>query len=685
MSARSFGSARRSVATLLVTGVVAFVVALTAGSAARAAGTSAVSQGLAAALLPTTPSSVFGDTPADTPENVSFILRINELGALEAQVQHGMSHGFLSVSDFAHRYGQSSKNITALETYLANYGISSQAMANGLDIQTSGTAGQYDAALSVQQKEFKVTPPPAFRGAPPRAPIKIHGTKQTPLLPKDLAKFVLAILGLTSYPIMQSQILGLPADAKPAGASTSLKPGKRSNTSLPNTALLPSDFATRYDLDPVYNHGAGAGRTIGIVTLASVNPNTVSDFWNAIGLNGNEASANRMTLVNVDGGSGPVTEALGSDETTIDAEQSGAVAPDANIRIYQAPNGTDYGFVDAFFQAASDNVADTVATSWGLSETAVKASTNIGVTDPNYAQTFDEAFLELAAQGQSAFASSGDSGAYDDSAIVGSTDLSVDQPADSPWITAAGGTTLPGSLTIGSAENPPPVTVNFAAERTWAWDWLWPVLLFRHPDRSITEVVESTIAGTGGGYSTFYPMPDYQRGIPGVQNFSAVPYLTPIDPVQAFGLTLSTDWSIDLTPTTIQGLGDGGRAIPDVSTDADPETGYLVLYTFGDSQNPNAPESVEQFGGTSFVSQQLGASTVVIDSALGRRIGFLNPWVYQFATMKGASPFTPLDTSGRSNDNLYYSGTPGNIYNPGSGLGTPDFAKLWQAIANSSH
>ena len=37
---------------------------------------------------------------------------------------------------------------------------------------------------------------------------------------------------------------------------------------------------------------------------------------------------------------------------------------------------------------------------------------------------------------------------------------------------------------------------------------------------------------------------------------------------------------------------------------------------------------------------------------------------------------TPLDKTGASNDNLYYTGTAGHIYNPGSGLGTPDLAKL---------
>ncbi|HEX3807340.1 MAG TPA: hypothetical protein VHV52_11230, partial [Gaiellaceae bacterium] len=80
-------------------------------------------------------------------------------------------------------------------------------------------------------------------------------------------------------------------------------------------------------------------------------------------------------------------------------------------------------------------------------------------------------------------------------------------------------------------------------------------------------------------------------------------------------------------------------------------------------------------GGTSFVAPQLNGTTAVIDSALGRRVGFWNPAIYKFAGQHN-SPFAPLDTAGTTNDNLYYSGAPGNVYNVGSGLGVPDFAKL---------
>jgi hypothetical protein len=71
----------------------------------------------------------------------------------------------------------------------------------------------------------------------------------------------------------------------------------------------------------------------------------------------------------------------------------------------------------------------------------------------------------------------------------------------------------------------------------------------------------------------------------------------------------------------------------------------------------------------------------VIDSYVGRRVGLWNPSIYRFATRRN-SPFDPLDAPGTSNDNLFFSGTPGTVYNPGAGLGVPDFAQLGAAFAS---
>jgi kumamolisin len=40
------------------------------------------------------------------------------------------------------------------------------------------------------------------------------------------------------------------------------------------------------------------------------------------------------------------------------------------------------------------------------------------------------------------------------------------------------------------------------------------------------------------------------------------------------------------------------------------------------------------------------------------------------------SPFNPLDTASTSNDNLFYTGNPGEPYSQGVGLGIPNLTAL---------
>jgi kumamolisin len=619
------------------------------GATARPAKVS-VPQGIggAAALQPT---GVF--TPGSTPETVSFILKARNLAFLESSVAHGMPGGFLSVKQFAATYGQTVLSIDPLEKYLAGFGITTTSDADGLDVTAHGTADQFNSALTVHQQQFRVPPVPARAGQPGRPGMTIHGTVDEPLLPAQLAAFVQAILGLTNYPTFSSDAVREPALAK------SVKPAVTQTGSL-----LPSDFASQYNLSPLYKQGAtGRGRTIGIVTLASLDPATPEFFWNNI-LH-ITTKANRISLVNVDGGSGPVSDVSGSGETTLDVEQSGALAPQANVVVYQAPN-TDFGFVDAFFAAASQNIADTVSASWGESETEIQAQVNSGQESEGYADSFDEAYLELAAQGQSAFVSAGDFGAYTAAEDLGTTNLSAGNPDSSPWITTAGGTTLAGTIPLTATDS-----ATIAAQRTWGEDWLWPHFAdFGFPSEA--DLAETAgLSGTGGGFSAFEPTPAYQQLIPSAHQFSAVEYLTPTNPeTVAPGLTEPTTWDFNPTPAVQTGTGTG-RATPDVSADADPFTGYDLYFTFGDQ-----PATVENgWGGTSFVAPQLNGSTAVIDSLVGHRVGFWNPVIYPLA-LTHQSPFSPLNSASANNDNLFYTGTAGHKYNVGSGLGTPDLAAL---------
>jgi subtilase family serine protease len=623
-----------------------FAAASSTGPSSVPPGQVAVAQGIGPVVLKY--ATATGSTPPDTPEIVSFILRGRNLFGLETAVQEGKSPG-LSVAQFARRYGQAPSLITALESYLNGYGISTSVYPDDLDVTASGTAAQFDRALSVQQQQFGV----------PAAAQTVHGTLTAPFLPASIGSGVLTILGLTDYAPFSDDLTRTP---KGVTVPDSVTP-----TAAYTGNLTPASFAKNYNLAPLYASGdSGQGQTVGIVTLAGFDPAAAYHFWHDV--LGMTSGANRISVYNVDDGPGAPSEAAGSSESDLDVEQAGALAPDASVVVYQAPD-TEAGYADAFFAAASQDAAESVSASWGEPETIGQASAIAGAP-PAYAQAFDEAFLELAAQGQSTFVAAGDTGAYGAIGDLGTANLSVGTPGDSPFVTSVGGTTLGGAITakVGGGQ----VKATIGAQRSWGWDWLWPDYA-TFGFKTEASFAAAAVDGSAGGFSSFEPVPVYQdmlnqqgTGDPG--SYSDVEYLTPADYTSVNGLYLPTRWTFNAAPAVAQGQGTG-RALPDLATDADPFTGYLVY-------DPLASPALQGgWGGTGFGAPQLAAAAALIDQYAGHRTGLWNPFIYAFA-ISARSPFTPLSAQGTSNDNLYYTGTPGQVFNPGSGLGYPDLAKL---------
>ena len=659
--------------------------AVAATSNATNTPTTSVAQSNVAPLAAGTP---LGTTAASTPVQVSIILRARNYNVLTNNVLNGWTGPYLTTQQFANQYGQSPVVIASIQAYLKAFGIKTNALADGLDIQATGTAAQINKAFGVSLTNFRVKAPSATgKGMTTQT---VYGSLTNPKVPASLASPILAILGLSSYSPFVS-------NAK-AAQGHKVNVTQAAGTGVPAGMRTPADFVSDYNLKPLENQGfKGQGTTLGIVTFAAIDPSTPVKFWNnVLGLN---VPASRLKIIPVDGGSPGPSTAAGSDETDLDVEQSGAIAPGAKIRLYEAPN-SDPGFADAFYTAASDNLNDTLSISWGESETYILQTVLQGTETPAFVQATDQVLAELDAQGTSNFASSGDDGAYDALPDVGSTNLAIDNSADSPFTTAAGGTTLPGTQTYGVFDSNGNLTstesANIPAERAWSWDYLAPLYqALGFP--SLSDAAVALIAGDGGGYSVLEPRPSYQNGISG---FNERQYFTPTDFQQvAPGLFEPTNFSFTQNPPLRSGSTSTGRGEPDVSTNADPQTGYAVY----DPTLFAADGGFEQFGGTSFVSPQLNGTTAVIDSYVGHRVGFWNPKIYKFAN-GGNSPFTPLnDTtafSGKqylfqtnlkgvskalpgdfSNNNEYYTGKPGATWNPASGLGIPNLTALAKDFA----
>ena len=106
-----------------------------------------------------------------------------------------------------------------------------------------------------------------------------------------------------------------------------------------------------------------------------------------------------------------------------------SLAPAAKqILVYEGPN-TDPGLIDVYQRIATDDLAQGDQHFVGRARRSRRA--------PAIFRQRHQIFMQMAAQGQTIFAASGDSGAFDDG-----TSLSVDDPASQPYVTGAGGTTL---------------------------------------------------------------------------------------------------------------------------------------------------------------------------------------------------------------------------------------------------
>jgi kumamolisin len=157
-------------------------------------------------------------------------------------------------------------------------------------------------------------------------------------------------------------------------------------------------------------------------------------------------------------------------EVMLDIEVVGAVAPQASIAVYFAPN-TDAGFLDAITTAIHDavNKPSVISISWGGPESSW---TQQSMT------AFDDAFQAAAAMGITVCVASGDNGSSD-----GVTDGAdhVDFPASSPHVLACGGTSIQVS---GN---------NITTETVW------------------NDGAQG--GASGGGVSTVFPLPPWQDNL----------------------------------------------------------------------------------------------------------------------------------------------------------------------------
>jgi len=580
-----------------------------------------------------------GEVKTESPStsiSVTVMLSLHALDDAEALMKSLTTpgdpqfHKFLTADQFVARFAPKDAEVAKVVAELSKYGLAAQ-RTTATTLNVTGQPFDMERAFSVSLHTYEV---PAHGNVPGYT---YHVPLSPPTIPAEISEMVSAVVGLDSGPSLHTNhhvAHNRLARASAAQGSTS-----------GNWTVL--DFANYYDVQLLYKLGlSGKGRTLGIVTLASFTPSDAFAYWSALGLS---VDPNRIQIVNIDGGPGAPSDASDSIETTLDVEQSGGIAPGANIIVYQAPN-TEKGFADAFAAAVETNSAETLSTSWGKWE---------WLFGNNSVQTFHELFLRAAIQGQTVFAASGDYGPYDVDAyppcFSSSTcflTFSVNYPASDPAITAAGGTTLAGNqkLCLNAACTPPYYTIDILHEGVWGWDYLLGLCDAIGQDPITCGIFP---LGSGGGVSTLFEVPSYQLSLPGIQ-------LSQPDQNVVFNEKKY------MLPSNFP-----GRNLPDVSFNADPDTGYAIYYT-----SDVSGFGIKTFwGGTSFVAPQLNGVSALFGEYLQSRLGLLNDPFYRLALSGQAytNPGAPLRAIPYG-DNWFYQGN--NGYSLGAGLGTLDVANF---------
>ena len=295
---------------------------------------------------------------------------------------------YLTVAQYAARYGATEAQIARVTSYLTGEGLSvGQITANRLTLPVSGTAAQVEKAFDVSIDTYS------------SAGKSFYANAAAPSLPADIASVVSGVAGLDSQALHTSDVQS--AAASPH-AGTTLTP-----------TLAREGYNLTSDISSGYN---GSSVTIGLAEFSAYTASAVANYNTKYSLGATAAS-----VVKVDGGT---TDTSGSVEDELDIEVDYALAPKATIKVYEAPN-SDAGEV-ALYAAFVSNDVPVVSTSWGEPE-----------TEEDNLSSDDADFKEAAAQGESIYAASGDSGADDNG-----SSLSVDYPASDPYVSGVGGTNL---------------------------------------------------------------------------------------------------------------------------------------------------------------------------------------------------------------------------------------------------
>ncbi len=401
--------------TLLATSALA--APLAASAAARAATTWVPTATKALAVSQLVSALDLGALPASQVITVRVGLATQQPAALASYIRAETTPGnaaygkFLTPAQFAQYYGPSAAQISSVTTYLKNAGFTNiAAEPNGLLISATGTAAMAEAAFNTKLEQVSVAGATLFINTAAAA------------VPSTLGNLVVGVLGLNTVGQMKPLLRHPTAVASPAATPT------------------PPQYLVSYSpkqFQAIYNASdtpAACCTVIGLITEGNMAP-VISDLRIAEAAFGLPQSPVGVVTVGL-----ASPDVSGQDEWDLDSQYSTGMANSVKeLLFYTATSLTDSDLTLDFSRDVTDNRAR--ATSVSLGECEVFPYVDGAMLMD------DEEFAEGAAQGQTFFASAGDTGSFCPVGPAGANGVPagapfVNYPASSPYVVAVGGTTL---------------------------------------------------------------------------------------------------------------------------------------------------------------------------------------------------------------------------------------------------
>lgn len=362
-----------------------------------------------------------------------------ELNTLLEQIYNPASSNYrhyLTPDQFSSRFGPTAEHYQAVIAFAQSHGLTVTSLhPNRVLLGVSGPVAAIERAFHTTLRVYQHPTEARLFFAPEVEPSV------------DSEAPILDVSGLHNYLIPQ------PKDLRPVPQDDSITTAPKAGSGT-GGSYFGKDFRAAYAPGVTLT---GAGQIVGLLEFDGFYANDITAYESRAGL---PKSSLQTVLLGGFNGIPTTGPNSGNNEVSLDIEMTISMAPGlSSVIVYETgPYGSGN---DILNRMATDNLAKQISCSWNFPTTT----------------TTEQIFRQFAAQGQTFFNASGDSGAYSGK---------IPTPNDDLYITIVGGTTLTTSGPAG----------GWVSEITWN--------------------LYSSGQGTGassGGISTVYSIPSWQKGI----------------------------------------------------------------------------------------------------------------------------------------------------------------------------